>query len=127
MNSTLALSRWVKPSLALVLGLAVILGLSLSVQAEQALKFTAVEKEGKIWEGGGTIDGKSPLTLTVSNPLTADHGFAIDSMKVKELLKPGETKTITVPVENIDKNVSEHRVYCQLHPKHAPATIKVAK
>jgi hypothetical protein len=33
--------------------------------------------------------------------------------------------TIVVPVENIDESVSEHRVYCQLHPKHVAAMIKV--
>jgi hypothetical protein len=95
-------------------------------QAEEEITFTAVEKEGaKMWEGGGTIDLKEPLTLKVKNTLTAEHGFAIDTMKVKEVIKPGEEKTITVPLENIDKTVSEHRVYCQLHPKHVAATIKV--
>jgi hypothetical protein len=91
--------------------------------------FTAVEKDGaKVWEGGGTVDLKgrtTPLTLTVKNTLAADHGFSIDSMKVSEVIKPGEEKTITVPLENIDKTVSEHRVYCQLHPKHVAATLKV--
>jgi hypothetical protein len=79
----------------------------------------------KVWEGGGTIDLKGPVTLKVKNTLAAEHGFAIDSMKVMEVIKPGEEKTITVPREKIDKSVSEHKVYCQLHPKHVPATIKV--
>lgn len=91
--------------------------------------FTAVEKDGKkVWEGGGTVDLKgrtSPLTLTVKNTLGADHGFSIDTMKVQEVIKAGEERTITVPLENIDKTVSEHRVYCQLHPKHVAATLKV--
>jgi hypothetical protein len=47
-------------------------------------------------------------------------------MKVKEVIKPGEEKAITVPLENIDKTVSEHKVYCQVHPKHIPTKIKVA-
>jgi hypothetical protein len=91
--------------------------------------FTAVEKDGaKVWEGGGTVDLKgrtTPLTLTVKNTLAADHGFSIDSMKVIEVIKSGEEKTITVPLANIDKTVTEHRVYCQLHPKHVAATLKV--
>jgi hypothetical protein len=91
--------------------------------------FTAVEKEGaKVWDGGGTVDLKgrtSPLTLTVKNTLGADHGFSIDTMKVQEVIKAGEERTITVPLGNIDKSVSEHRVYCQLHPKHVAATLKV--
>jgi hypothetical protein len=118
-----------KPSmsyLVIVLALAVVACAYLPAQAGD-LSFTAVEKDGaKVWDGGGTVDLKGPLTLKVKNTLTAEHGFAIDTMKVKEVIKPGEEKTITVPLENIDKMVSEHRVYCQLHPKHVAATIKVA-
>ena len=120
-------SYWVRRSLVIVLALVAVVWVSLPAQGAGELTFTAVEKEGsKMWEGGGTIDLKGPVTLKVKNTLTADHGFAIDTMKVKEVIKPGEEKTITVPLENIDKAVSEHRVYCQLHPKHVAATIKVA-
>jgi hypothetical protein len=105
-----------------------LVGTALPVQAEQSIQFNTAEKDGtKIWEGGGAIDLKSPVTLKVKNALSAEHGFAIDTMKVKEIIKPGEERVIIVPVENIDKSVAEHRVYCQLHPKHAAATIKTAK
>ncbi len=118
---------WVRRALVIILTLAVVVWVSLPAQGADELTFTAIEKEGtKMWEGGGTIDLKGPVTLKVKNTLTAEHGFAIDTMKVKEVIKPGEEKTITVPLENIDKTVSEHRVYCQLHPKHVAATIKVA-
>ena len=111
----------------IILTLVAVVWASLPAQAQQVIQFTAVEKDGsKIWEGGGTIDLKGPVTLKVKNTLTADHGFSIDTMKIKEVIKPGEEKTIIVPLENIDKSVSEHRVYCQLHPKHVAATIKVA-
>ena len=119
-----------KPSksyLVIVLAFAVVAGAYLPAQAGD-LSFTAVEKDGaKVWDGGGTIDLKGPVTLKVKNTLGTDHGFSIDTMKVQEVIKPGEEKTITVPLENIDKTVSEHRVYCQLHPKHVAATIKVTK
>ena len=119
-------SNWVGRSLVIALALVAVVWVSLPAQAGD-LTFTAVEKDGaKMWEGGGTIDLMGPVTLKVKNTLAADHGFAIDTMKVKEVIKPGEEKTITVPLENIDKMVSEHRVYCQLHPKHVAATIKVA-
>ena len=121
-----SMSRWARRSLVIILTLVAVVWASLPAQGQQEIQFTAVEKEGsKIWEGGGTIDLKGPVTLKVKNTLSADHGFAIDTMKVKEVIKPGEEKTITVPLENIDKSVSEHRVYCQLHPKHMTATIKV--
>ncbi len=113
-------------SLVIILTLATVVWASLPAQGADELTFTAVEKEGsKMWEGGGTIDLKGLVILKVKNTLTAEHGLAIDTMKVKEVIKPGEEKTITVPLENIDKMVSEHRVYCQLHPKHVAATIKV--
>ena len=121
-----SVSRWARKSFVIILTLVAVVWASLPAQGQQEIKFTAVEKEGsKVWEGGGTIDLKGPVTLKVKNTLTTDHGFAIDTMKVKEVIKPGEEKTITVPLENIDKSVSEHRVYCQLHPKHMTATIKM--
>jgi hypothetical protein len=119
-------SYWVRRSIVIILSLVAVVWASLPAQAGE-LTFTAVEKGGaKMWEGGGTIDLNGPVTLKVKNTLAAEHGFAIDTMKVKEVIKAGEEKTITVPHENIDKMVSEHRVYCQLHPKHVAATIKVA-
>jgi hypothetical protein len=124
-------SMWARPFVVLILALATVVGISLPVQAAEDATFTAVEKDGaKVWEGGGTVDlkahGSGPLMLKVTNTLTAEHGFAIDSMKVKEVIKPGEEKTISVPLENIDKTVTEHKVYCQLHPKHmTAATLKV--
>ena len=66
----------------------------------------------------------TPLMLKVKNTLPAEHGFAIDSMKVKEVIKANEERTISVPIDNIDKSVSEHKVYCQLHEKHVPAILK---
>lgn len=121
-------SCWVRRFLVLVLAVVALAGVSLPAQAADALTFTAVEKDGaKVWEGGGTISLKEPVTLTVKNTLAAEHGFAIDTMKVQEVIQPGEEKTITVPLANIDQSASEHRVYCQLHPKHVAATIKVAK
>ena len=90
-------------SLVIILTFVAVVWASLPAQGADELTFTAVEKDGsKIWEGGGTIDLKGPVTLKVKNTLTAEHGFAIDTMKVKDVIKPGEEKTITVPLEDID-------------------------
>lgn len=92
--------------------------------------FTAVEEGGsKVWKGGGAVDlkGRSSLTLKVVNTLGADHGFSIDTMKVKEVIKANEERTITVSAGDIDTSVREHRVYCQLHPKHVAASLTVTK
>jgi hypothetical protein len=113
-----------------------------SAAAEDA-RFMAVEEQGaKLWKpsGPGRVDstsntltinaknrGTKPLQLKVINSLSADHGFAIDSMNVKEVLKPGEERIITVPLENIEPSATRHRVYCQLHEKHVPATLIINK
>ncbi len=121
------MSRRARKSLVIILTLVAGLWASPPAQGQQEIQFTAVEKEGsKVWEGGGTIDLKGPVTLKVKNTLTAEHGFAIDTLKVKEVIKPGEEKIIIIPLENIDKSISEHRVYCQLHPKHVASMIKVS-
>jgi hypothetical protein len=110
----------------MVLALIAVICVALPVQAVDIMLTTSEKDGSKIWEGGGTIDLKGPVNLKVKNTLAAEHGLSIDTMKVKEVIKAGEEKTITVPLENIDKTVSEHKVYCQLHPKHVPAVIKVA-
>ena len=125
-------AQWIARTLIVVLALAVACGAALAADMAKAdATFTAVEKDGaKIWEGGGTVDLKgrtTPLMLHVTNTLTADHGFSIDTMKVKDVIKPGETKMISVPLGDIDMSVSEHKVYCQLHPKHVAASLKVTK
>ncbi len=94
-------------------------------------KFIAAEEKGaKIWQGSDTVNlanRTKPVVLKVVNSLNAEHGFSIDSMKVHEVLMPNEEKTIVVPVENIDLTVADHRVYCQLHPKHVAAVFPVAR
>ena len=115
-----------------------------TAQVQDDARFVATEEQGsKIWKasGPGTSAsnsnmvalniknrGSKPLTLKAVNMLSTEHGFAIDSMKVKEVLKPGEEKTIFVPLANIDPSITNHSVYCQLHPKHVGgATLVVMK
>ena len=107
----------------------------MTAPAREDARFVAVEEqEVKAWKASGspapmTVNlqnrGSKPVIVKAVNMLPAEHGFAIDTMKVKEVLKPGEEKTITVALENIDPSVSEHRVYCQLHPKHMAATLLI--
>jgi hypothetical protein len=106
-------------------------------QGREDARFVATEEGGaKVWKAGGaniptTVNlqnrGSKPLTLKAVNMLPAEHGFAIDTMNVKEVLGPGEEKIITVAAENIDPSVAEHRVYCQLHPKHMAAALLVVQ
>jgi hypothetical protein len=105
----------------------------MTAPAREDARFVATEEEGvKAWRLSGstapvTVNlqnrGSKPVILKAVNMLPGEHGFAIDTMKVKEVLQPGEEKTITVPMDNIDPSVPQHRVYCQLHPKHVAATV----
>jgi hypothetical protein len=108
---------------------------SATTPAREDARFVAVEEVGvKAWKASGstapiTVNlqnrGSKPVIVKVVNTLPAEHGFAIDTMRVKEVLQAGEERTITVPLENIDPAVPQHRVYCQLHPKHMAATLLI--
>jgi len=98
-------------------------------------KFVAVEVGGaKFWLGGGDIDFRSssrtlgPFTITLINKMDADHGFAIDALGVKQVVKAGEE--VTISVSSVDVNLHDDRVlkfYCHLHPAHVGGTIVVLK
>jgi len=131
MKSSANRSLWIRPFLVIGLTLATLVCAYLPVQGlQEDAKFVAIEENGsKMWRGGGSINltahGTRPLKFKVINTLTTEHGFTIDSMKVHEVIKPGEEKTIDVPIANIDTTISAHRVYCHLHPKHMAAAFLV--
>jgi len=83
--------------------------------------------------GGGDVDLRSglrtagALTFKVTNKLDADHGFAIDAMKVKQVMKPGEEVTISVPMGDLDQALAVYKFYCHLHPGHIGGTLVVVK
>jgi hypothetical protein len=64
---------------------------------------------------------QNPLELVITNHTKKAHGFAIDRMKVRVELKPGETTTIKVPVADLvtlARTKGEgYRSYDPLHPK----------
>jgi len=99
-------------------------------QTAVAGKFVAVEIQGvKFWLGGGDIDLRAsartpgPVTFTLINKLDAEHGFAIDGMKIKQIVKPGEEVTVSVPLGALDHALSVYKFYCHLHPGHVGGTI----
>src|SRR5437899_7017038 len=64
------------------------------------------------------VDGKArhqPMELVVTNDTKHKHGFAIDKLNVKEVLKPGETRTIKLSVTDLDSlggtEQSAYRIY----------------
>jgi hypothetical protein len=60
-----------------------------------------------------------PLELIVTNDTKERHGFAIDKLKVREVLKPGETKTIKLGVTDLDSlGGTEQTAYRMYDPVH---------
>ena len=80
-------------------------------QGRTELRFVAVEIEGvKLWLGGGDIDVKEfraskVITFRLLNKLDGDHGFAIDALKIKQIIKPGDEVTISVSLEDFEQSV----------------------
>jgi nitrosocyanin len=64
------------------------------------------------------------VEFVVRNESPIAEGFAIDAYGVKEVLQPGETKTIRV--RNVRRGA--YTIYCQLHPMsvHYTGTLLVA-
>ena len=97
-------------------------------------KFVAVEAGGaKFWLGGGDIDLRSgtstpgPVSFKLINKMDADHGFAIDGMGVKQVVKPGEEITVTVLRSDLAPGVSVFKFYCHLHPAHVGGTLVIMR
>lgn len=70
-----------------------------------------VDERGKVGE----------VTITVTNHTKKEQGFAIDKVRVKEVLKPGETKTIKLSVTELDGIGTDQSVfpyYSHVDPKH---------
>lgn len=63
------------------------------------------------------------LTFKLINKMDADHGFAIDGMKVKQVVKPGEEVTVTVDRGDIAPGVGVFKFYCHLHPSHVGGSL----
>ena len=66
----------------------------------------------------GNVSG---VTFTVTNHTKKDQGFAIDKVRVKEIVKPGETKTIKLSVTDLDGLGTDQSVfpyYSHIDPKH---------
>ncbi|HEY3196530.1 MAG TPA: nuclear transport factor 2 family protein [Nitrospirales bacterium] len=93
-------------------------------QGKTDLRFVAVEIEGvKFWLGGGDIDvrefrASKAITFRLLNKLDAEHGFAIDALKIRQIVKPGEELILTAFWEDMEQSLSVYRYYCHLHPGH---------
>jgi nitrosocyanin len=70
-----------------------------------------------------TVKKGTTLKITIENKSPISEGFSIDEYGVKEVLKAGETKTVSIKA---DKS-GAFTIWCQLHPKniHLPGSLNV--
>jgi hypothetical protein len=72
----------------------------------------------------------SGVTFTVTNHTKKEQGFAIDKLHVKEVVKPGETKTIKLSVTDLDGIGTDQSVfpyYSHVDPKHIGGLLYVKR
>jgi nitrosocyanin len=90
------------------------------------IKMTIVNVETgqgvKIWTPESITAKKGDtVTLTLINKLDAEHGFEIDAVKVKEVVGPQKTATVTFKADK----AGIFPIKCQLHPPHVAGQLVV--
>ncbi len=65
------------------------------------------------------------VKIVVENKSPISEGFSIDAFGVQEVIKAGETKTISFTADK----AGAFTIWCQLHPKniHLPGTLNVVE
>lgn len=76
----------------------------------------------KIWTPESITAKKGDtVTLTLVNKLDAEHGYEIDAVKVKEVVGPQKTTTVTFKADK----AGIFPIKCQLHPPHVAGQLVV--
>ena len=72
-----------------------------------------------------TVHKGAAVKITVENKSPISEGFSIDEYGIQEVIKAGETKTISFKADK----VGAFTVWCQLHPKniHLPGSLNVVE
>ncbi len=70
-----------------------------------------------------TVKKGASVKITVVNKSPISEGFSIDEYGIQEVIKAGETKTISF----VAKKPGAFTIWCQLHPKniHLPGSLNV--
>lgn len=63
------------------------------------------------------------VKITIENKSPISEGFSIDAYGIQEVIKAGETKTVSFVADK----AGAFTIWCQLHPKnvHLPGTLNV--
>jgi nitrosocyanin len=70
-----------------------------------------------------TVKKGTDVKITIENKSPISEGFSIDAYGIKEVIKKGETKTISFKADK----AGAFTIWCQLHPKniHLPGSLNV--
>ncbi|HMU63938.1 MAG: nitrosocyanin [Nitrosomonas sp.] len=70
-----------------------------------------------------TVHKGTSVKITVENKSPISEGFTIDGYGIQEVIKAGETKTISFVADK----AGAFTIWCQLHPKniHLPGSLNV--
>jgi nitrosocyanin len=68
------------------------------------------------------VEEGRPATLSVFNTTDIPHGFAISSLGIEAVLKPGEETVVQLPAI---EHEGIYKIHCQLHPPHRTAQLVV--
>lgn len=79
---------------------------TLAILAEHNVSF--VVPSAIIVDERGRVSG---VTLIVTNHTKKEQGFAIDKLRLKEVVKPGETKTIKLSATDLDGIGTDQSVF----------------
>lgn len=65
----------------------------------------------------------TPVKITIKNESPISEGFSIDAYDIQEVIKAGETKTISFVADK----AGAFTIWCQLHPQniHLPGSLNV--
>ena len=71
------------------------------------------------------VEKGDSVKITINNKSPISEGFSIDEYGIKEVIKAGETKTVTFKADK----AGAFTIWCQLHPKniHLPGTLNVVE
>ncbi|GAC1314893.1 MAG: hypothetical protein NVSMB12_09020 [Acidimicrobiales bacterium] len=84
-------------------------------------------QDGPVGQGNGitpaamSVPRNANVELTVSNTGTKTHGFSVQGYGVTEQIPAGQTITVKFTANRS----GTFKVFCQLHPSHAPSELTV--
>lgn len=84
-------------------------------------------KDGPVGQGNGitpdavAVDRNSDVVLSVTNTGTKTHGFSVQGYDVVTEIPAGQTETVRFTATRS----GTFKLFCQLHPSHAPAELTI--